>query len=246
MPKPEITLFKTPTADKIIQASRFALRLQEKTSKRGLLPPLEDRFLVRITVDVSGGKKLEAEEVYIDENGDAQTYASGLTFTVANNQPVFSANVLSVGDVVEIKEAQRPDGEPYWLASAASGGGSSAPSNLKFVTNKNAVSGATSGVFDDDAEDLGEFADLAALQAAYPTGTSTQAAKVLTDGFYYTWNGSAWTSTGSAALPQVEYTWKNQVNCKVAAGETMILAYVDIGGGSFEWRADLMIFRKLG
>lgn len=237
-------VFSRTDADRIARSVRaFELgqgRMKPPAAQTKLFQRQER--LVRLTTAITGSKVWAAEEVYFDTSGVPQVLAGGSAFN--SDIPVITVADATSGDVLLVSPYQRPDGSFYWTGGSAGSG--SSESVLKFVVNKNDVSGTNTGVFDDDAEDLGEYADLAALQTEYPTGTSTQAAKVLTNGFYYLYTGGAWTSTGSSALPQVEYAWKNQVNCKVKAGETMILAYVDIGGGSFEWRADLMIFRRLG
>lgn len=234
MPKqPSITLFKNSTADRVLKATDRVLGPSSNDPGNGKIYPSLETYIVEITVDVSGGVKLEGKAVYLDENGAAQDWPApyNKTFTVANGEPIFSLSPISVGDVVEIKESVRPDMTPYWLVSAAGGEGGATVVTRKLVQNKTQVLANSTGTWEIvGATDRGTHADEAALNTAYPSPLSGEYAYVTATSTYWTVSSGSWVNSGGATkvAAGIEGTW-------TAKHSSTISYEVDCAAGAYMW-----------
>ncbi len=78
------------------------------------------------TTTPNGGLTWKAEEVYLDETGLAVVKTGGFEWT--DDNPVFTLNAATIGDVIMVSQAGRPAIDPdpakrYWFGNPGGGGG---------------------------------------------------------------------------------------------------------------------------
>ncbi len=81
------------------------------------------------TTTPNGGLTWKAEEVYLDETGLAVVKTGGFEWT--DDNPVFTLNAATIGDVIMVSQAGRPAIDPdpakrYWFGNPGGGGGGGA------------------------------------------------------------------------------------------------------------------------
>jgi hypothetical protein len=128
----EKIVLSRPTYNRLSDGANIANDLLNKaTSPKGIEPPRPKnrQYLAKLTAETTtpnGGLTWKAEEVYLDETGLAVVKTGG--FECTDDNPVFTLNAATIGDVIMVSQAGRPAIDPdpakrYWFGNPGGGGG---------------------------------------------------------------------------------------------------------------------------
>jgi len=137
-------LLSQPTFNKFNDAANDVNQLLNRgTSPKGGLPPRgnQTQRLAKLTAETTvanGSLTWLAEEVYIDASGVATAKVDGFLWTDEN--PVFTLNAATIGNVILVSQAGRPAIDPdpalrYWFGNPGGGGGGQSMFRFKVLAD---------------------------------------------------------------------------------------------------------------